>query len=278
MECGPLLAEAPFVQLAIQRELGLRVLAAHELHGLSVRLRAAIRCRAAEQSALAELTLQIACEPFKTREGLDIGAEDFTNGICDKGVVCAPQNDAIKWMLPHWSEEFGQVVLNFRKCGRPFFDEFGEAGAGKRIDVRVVAEAPHLIMEFLQAQREWRGHDEDILLARIHRQLERGFDAEEGDVGVALHQFRLGGAGGGVAGDDDRFHRVIAQMIDGCTGEFVHLIRAFLAIGSIGGIPVEDEILVGQHAGQCSERADAAHTGIEYTNRIMLIDHFNLSL
>ena len=103
-------------------------------------------------------------------------------------------------------------------------------------------------MVFVELQGSRRGHDEDFSVGEVLCcGLQRGLNAENRNVGVVLGaNFRRSGAGGGVAGNDDRLAALFHHMVCNGDGKLADLPRRFFSVRCIGRVAEVVKVFVRQ--------------------------------
>ena len=111
-------------------------------------------------------------------------------------------------------------------------------------------------MVFFTGQRYGRSQHQNLSLgALIVRQLQRRLHADDNQLWVFFTQLGGGGAGGGVAGDDQRLYTLIEQLLGDAIRAGAHLLLAFGAVGGIGDIAIIYEALARKQAQRCAQYA-----------------------
>ena len=98
------------------------------------------------------------------------------------------------------------------------------------------------------------------------RGLERRLHANDGQVGVLQAQGGRGCRRGGVAGNHNCLATARQKALQNLSGAGEHPVARLLAVGSVGGVTKEEEVLVRKQADALLEHADAAQARVEHAD------------
>ena len=180
-------------------------------------------------------------------------------------------------MIPFMEASAGQVLDQLVQVGPvklALLDALGQALAGRLDDLRVASVRVGQMLELVHAQGDGGGHHEDAAMRVVLRgRLECRLHAHDGEAGQLVPERGGRNARRGVACDHDGLGSLVHQVTNDLARIAQDLLGGLLAIGVVGGVAKEDEVLVWKLTHEVMQHADAAQTGVEDPNEPALVRH-----